>query len=164
MGRHSHIKIKESIEELEYLVSTVKGKKEYLRLQSLLHIKKGTFRTRQELADYLGFHIRTMERWLSKYDSEGISSMLTLNQGAGRKNTIPSQVHEGLAERLQNPNLGFRSYMEALEWVEKNYNHSVSYITLWRYMRTTFGTKIKSPRKSHVKKNPQAKADFLKLT
>ena len=56
------------------------------------------------------------------------------------------------------------SYVDAFIWVQENYDPSVSYSTLRTCMIGFLGSKIKSPRKSHIKKLPEAKADFLKLT
>ena len=81
-----------------------------------------------------------------------------------RKRKISLEVHQGLEARLNTADKGFLSYVSAQQWVKKEYAIELSYNTLRAYMIDFFGTKIKRPRKSHVKKSEEATADFLKLT
>lgn len=81
-----------------------------------------------------------------------------------RKRLVDAQVHQGLSERLNNPNIGFLSYTQTHQWVNETYGVAIKYTTIKNYMIDFFGTKIKRPRKSHINKSKQAKADFLKLT
>ena len=81
-----------------------------------------------------------------------------------RKRKVSKAVHDGLAAKLNDSFQGFGSYVEAVQWVKENYGVSYPYNTLRDYMIAVFGTKIKQPRKSHIKKDTEAQADFLKLT
>lgn len=106
-----------------------------------------------------------MELWLKDYKDKGIESMLICNDVKQvRSRLVSNEVKQGLSERLHNPEQGFSSYVEACQWVKEEYGVSYKYHTLRNYMIAIFGTKIKQPRKSHMKKDPEAQADFLKLT
>ncbi|OEK07404.1 hypothetical protein A8C32_18395 [Flavivirga aquatica] len=80
------------------------------------------------------------------------------------KRKITEEVHDGLSERLNDQEQGFLSYVQAVQWVKETYGIEYKYNTLRDYMIDFFGTKIKQPRKSHIKKSQEAVTDFLKLT
>ena len=106
-----------------------------------------------------------MELWLKVYKDEGIEAMLIGSKPRKpKKRKISKEVHAGLSDKLNDSFEGFRSYVDAVEWVKENYGVSYPYSTLRDYMIDVFGTKIKQPRKSHIKKDPEAQAAFLKLT
>lgn len=165
MGKHISFKVKQTSSELRSLIRKESNSKNILRLQSLLHIKEKTFEKQSDLADHLGYNVRTMELWLKVYKEKGINSMLLgSTPRKARKRKISKEVHDGLANRLNDSFEGFQSYVSAVEWVEENYGVRYPYSTLRDYMIDVFGSKIKQPRKSHVKKDSEAQADFLKLT
>lgn len=165
MGKHISFKVQESCSELRSMIRKESNPKNVLRLQSLLHIKEKTFEKQSDLAQHLGYGVRNMELWLKIYKEQGIEAMLLGSKPRKpRSRKISKEVHAGLAEKLNDSFGGFESYVSAVEWVKENYGISYPYSTLRDYMIDIFGTKIKQPRKSHVKKNPEAQADFLKLT
>lgn len=165
MGKHLSFTVKESSSQLRSMIRKESNSKKILRLQSLLHIKERTFKKQSDLAIHLGYNVRSMELWLKAYKEEGIDSMLIGSKARkAKKRKISKEVHAGLSEKLNDSFGGFQSYVDALEWVKKTYNVDYPYSTLRDYMIDIFGTKIKQPRKSHVKKNLEAQANFLKLT
>lgn len=165
MPKPSTLVIRESISELHSLLRKQNNPKNILRLQSLIHIKENRFSKRSELATHLGYNVRSMELWLNAYKNKGLSGMLIVDKPKQKRTRCISQdIHDGLSERLNDPRKGFTSYIDALQWVQKNYNPDIKYQGLRNYMLDFFGTKIKQPRKSHVNKSEEAKADFLKLT
>lgn len=165
MPKQSTLEVKESFSELQSLLRKQDNPKNVLRLQSLIYIKENRFSKRSELAKYLGYGVRSMELWLKDYKERGLPGLLIpIKEKQKRKRVISNDIHLGLSERLNDPKKGFLSYVDALIWVQENYDPSISYSTLRTYMIDFFGSKIKSPRKSHIKKSEEAKADFLKLT
>ena len=151
--------------ELQSLLRKQDNPKNILSLQSLIHIKENRFKKRTELAKHLGYSVRSMELWLKKYSDYGLEGMLIVDKPKQkRKRCISQDIHDGLSEQLNDPRKGFKSYVQALDWVKENYNSEIHYHGLRNYMIEFFGTKIKQPRKSHVHKSEEAKADFLKLT
>jgi len=165
MGKPISFKVEESSIALRSMIRKESNPKNILRLQSLLHIKEKTFKKQLDVARHLGYNVRSMELWLKIYKEEGIEAMLIGSKPRKvRKRKISKEVHIGLSDKLNDSFEGFESYVSAVEWVKENYGVSYPYSTLRDYMIDVFGTKIKQPRKSHIKKNPEAQADFLKLT
>lgn len=164
MGIHSKLKIVETESELKKLILKQVKLKNKERLRSLLYIKTNKYDTRQKLADFLGYHIRTMERWLTKYKEGGIQSMLIPNKLDRKSHIVTQEIHDGILARVNNPLTGFNSYVEAQHWVEKEFGVKIKYHWLRGYMVKEFGTKIKQPRKSHIKKDEMATEAFLKTT
>jgi len=165
MGKPISFRVLESPSELRSMIRKESNSKNILRLQSLLYIKEAKFKKQSDLASHLGYNVRSMELWLKVYKEDGIKAMLIgFKPRKARKRIISKEVHEGLSDKLHNSYEGFQSYVEAVEWVKDNYGVCYPYSTLRDYMIDVFGTKIKQPRKSHIKKNPEAQADFLKLT
>ena len=165
MGKHISFQVLESSSKLRSMIRKESNSKNVLRLQSLLHIKEKTFKKQSDLATHLGYNVRSMELWLKTYKEEGIEAMLIGSKPRkAKKRKISKEVHAGLSEKLNDSFEGFRSYVHAVEWVKNNYGVSYPYTTLRDYMIDIFGTKIKQPRKSHIKKDPEAQAVFLKLT
>ncbi len=165
MSKQSKLIVKEEVSELSSLLRCQSNPKNIIRIQSLIYIKTSHFTTRIELASSLGYSVRSMEMWLKEYKSKGIKGMLIpVKEKQQRTRKVGKEIYKGLKERLNNPKEGFLSYVSAQRWVEQTYGVSINYNTLRLYMIDFFGTKIKRPRKSHIKKSEQAKADFLKLT
>ncbi len=165
MGKHISFKVKETSTELRLMIRKQSNSKNVIRLQSLLHIRERTFKKQTDLAAHLGYNVRSMEMWLKVYKEQGVEAMLIGSKPRkAKKRKISKEVHAGLSDKLNDSFGGFKSYIEAVKWVEENYEVRYPYTTLRDYMIDIFGTKIKQPRKSHIKKDPEAQADFLKLT
>jgi len=156
--------IKESISELKSLRLKQPSLTKQKRVDCLLYLKMAKFNTRQDLADYLGVHIRTQERWLVIYQEEGIDSMLTNKPKNKASKIITQQVHDGLKARVNSPEAPLLGYWDAQRWVEEEFGVKVKYHWLRAYMIKRFKTKLKTPRKNHIKKDEQAVAAFLKTT
>jgi len=163
MGKSISFVVKEDSTVLRDLIRKSKNSKDVLRLQSLIHIKEGTFDKQSELAKHLGYSVRSMELWLKLYKEGGLEAMLIgKKEKQKRKRIISQDVHIGLSDRLKDGQRGFLSYVQAVQWVKETYGIQYKYNTLRDYMITIFGTKIKRPRKSHIKKDGEAVNAFLK--
>lgn len=154
--------ILESLSELKNLRLKQPTLSKQKRIDCLIHIKTSKFRTRQKLATHLGIHIRTQERWLTKYRDGGISSLLSDLSKARPSKFITPEIHDALKSKLSSSNLPLLGYWEAQQWVEKEFGVQIKYHWLRKYLITHFGTKLKSPRKSHYKKDEQAIEAFFK--
>ena len=75
---------------------------------------------------------------------------------------ITPEIHKGLEQRVNDPNNPFLGYWDAQEWVNEKYNVQVKYQRIREYLKQHFKTKLKSPRKSHYKKDVEAEEAFLK--
>lgn len=165
MPKQSTLEVRESLVELMTILKQQSTSRNTVRIQSLICIKTSQFSKRSELASFLGYNVRSMELWLKQYTEGGLDHMLVaVKEKQKRGRLVGADIHQGLSERLNDPKVGFMSYVQAHKWVSENYGPGITYNTLRNYMIDFFGTKIKRPRKSHIKKSEEAKADFLKLT
>ena len=162
MGKTAYLEIKETLTELNILLSKQKSLKGEKRVKSLILIKTKKFTTRQEVSDYLGIHIRTLERWISTYKSSGIDEMISDKPKNKKSKIITPEIHSGLSQRVNDPKNPFLGYWDAQQWVKNTYQVDVKYQRIREYLKQHFKTKLKSPRKSHYKKNEQAEESFLK--
>jgi len=154
--------IKESLQELKNLRLKQPTLTKQKRLDCLISLKISKFKTRQELANHLRIHIRTQERWLKKYREHGIDSFITDEPKIRTSKIITPQIHDALETKVNSSDSPFLGYWEAQQWVEGTFNVQIKYHWLRKYLITHFKTKLKSPRKSHYKKDGQAIEAFFK--
>ena len=164
MGKKAHLDVKESKSELQKVLAKQKTFNTEKRVRCLIEIKSTRFGTRQELADYLCVHKRTLERWVNNYKSGGIVEMLSDKPKIKQSKIITPIIHQGLEQKVNDPHNPFLGYWEAQNWVQQVYGIEIKYQRIREYMIQHFKTKIKSPRKSHIKKDKQAEEAFLKTT
>ena len=162
MPKYAQIHIIESIEELQSLLKKEKNHRMKVRIKSLILTKEKRFKRRQDLADYLCIGISTLKRWTKEYQKEGIGVFLTPNTGGHRESVISEEIHNALCEKLQDSKDPLRGYNHAVEWVRVNYGEEIYYNTLRQYIIRNFKTKLKTPRKSHYKKDEEAYEAFKK--
>ena len=162
MGKKAYLEVRESLSELKQLQSKQKSLRSEKRIKCLIYIKAERFATRQELADYLSVHIRTMERWLVNYKTGGTVSMLTDKPKKKGSKIINSEIHKDLEQRVNAPHDPFLGYWDAQQWVRDRYGVEVKYHRIREYLIQHFSTKLKVPRKSHYKKDDEAEKAFLK--
>lgn len=162
MAKPQNITIKESFDELKELRKNQKNFKFEKRILWLIYLKENKFKTRKELCEYLDIDPRTQQRWSKQYRDEGIECLLTDLPKKRKSRTITPEIHEALEKRLNSSENGFLGYWEAQEWVNENFDINIQYHWLRKYLITHFRTKLKSPRKSHYKKDDEAEKAFLK--
>ena len=162
MGKAAYLDITESLSELKLLASKQKSIKGEKRVKALILIKENKFKTREEVSDYLGIHIRTLERWVNKYKSSGINHLIQDKPKNKQSKIITPEIHKGLEERVNNSNNPFLGYWDAQEWVNEKYGVQIKYQRIREYLKQHFKTKLKTPRKSHYKKDLEAEDAFLK--
>lgn len=162
MKKAIDIEIIESLSELKKLRTKQPTLLRQKRIDCLIHLKTSKFKTRQELATHLGIHIRTQERWLTKYREGGIALFLTNLPNNRPSKIITPEIHKALESRVNSSETPLLGYWEAQQWIEEEFAVKIKYHWLRKYMVTHFKTKLKSPRKSHYKKDEQAIEAFLK--
>ena len=162
MAHVLQIEVKESIQELR---SALKQSSSRIRprIQMLLEIKKSSFAlTKLELAEKVGVNHNSITSWRRIYRLGGFDLLSKHNQGGKRKIVIDPATHKAIEKRITSSTDGFRSYKELQEWVSTNYISGVKYITILKYVQDKFGAKLKSTRKSHIKKDIEALEAFKK--
>ncbi|HBS11299.1 MAG TPA: transposase [Flavobacteriaceae bacterium] len=162
MGLQSKLVIKESLSELRLLQSKQRNIKSEKRILCLILLKSKKFKTQGEVAEYLGVCRQSIVAWLSKYRLLGISGIVISPTRNKQSKIISSKIHQGLSKKVKDSKNPFLGYWDAQRWVMDNYNVEIQYHWLRVYMIKHFKTKLKSPRKSHYKKDDKAVNAFLK--
>ena len=164
MGKRAELSIKESLSKLKSLKKqpiTI-GKKQ--RVYAFICLKESKFDTRKQLANHLGVHVRSIEKWVRQYKEYGIDDLLVSKPRRKGSKIITAKVHQYLEERVNNPKTPFKGYWDAQQCVKQQHGLEVSYHWLRQYMINHFKTKVKRPRKSHVEKDPNSEEAFFKTT
>lgn len=162
MGRISTLEVKESILELKKLQKQQKTVKAEKRVLCLLFLKTNKFTTQTLLAESLAISRQSLVRWLSLYRKAGIQGILLEPSRNKPSKIITPEIHQGLLEKVQEATSPLLGYLDAQRWVEEKYGVKVKYHWLRVYMIKHFKTKLKVPRKSHIKKDEKAITTFLK--
>jgi transposase len=162
MGRPSQIDIKETAESLQELYRKEKDRRIRARLKCLILIQDKKFSSQRQLANYLGVDYATVKRWLKQYREEGLQSLVVLHSGGKRRSVINAELHQILERKVNDSSDPFLGYWDAVLWVKKVHGIDLKYNTLRTYLIRHFKTKLKSPRKSHYKKDDKAIEAFLK--
>lgn len=156
MGLQSNLLVKESLSELKKLQHKQRNIKSEKRILCLLLIKQKKFKTQSELADYLEVCRQTLVGWLTKYRKLGISGIVIKPTRNKQSKIITPEIHQGLKEKLENSNNPLPGYWDVVDWVYQEYGVEIKYHWLRQYLIKHFKTKLKSPRKSHHKKDQEA--------
>jgi len=164
MSRKCTIIIKESNKQLKSLISKEGNYRIRQRLMCLVYTKEHKFKGQLELSNHLGIDYATIKRWLKQYREEDLESLLAFKTGGNRKSVINNTIHESLSEKLNNSSEPLLGYWDAVLWMKETHGIDVKYNTLRTYLIRHFKTKLKSPRKSHYKKDEQAIIAFKKTT
>lgn len=164
MGKRAVISIKETLSSLKILKRKQSSLAKERRVYALICLKEDKFNTRAQLANHMGITIRSIEKWVVQYNEFGIDDLLKVKPSRRGSKIITAQVHEGLKGKVNNEKEPFRGYWEAQQWVKEKYGIEVNYHRIREYLIKHFGTKVKRPRKSHIDKDPNGQAAFLKTT
>jgi len=162
MGKSSKLIVLESDQELVKLKRLQTDLKSEKRIECLRLLKSKRFPTQEETAHYLGISRQTIVRWITAYNQGGIQGLLPQKTRDKKSKIITSEIHQGLANRVNSSDTPFLGYWDATDWVNAEYGVSIKYHWLRKYLIKHFKTKLKSPRKSHYKKDDQAIDAFLK--
>lgn len=164
MAKPKEFTIREAVSTLEMLRKKQTNFRIEKRLIWLIELKQKRFKTRHELANYLGVSTRAQERWAIKYQQGGLKELLSDKPKKITSRIITKEIHQGLEKRVNSSDNPLLGYWDAVDWVKSEYRVSVSYHLLRYHLIKHFKTKLKSPRKSHYKKDDQAVTAFLKTT
>jgi len=132
------------------------------KVQALYLLKSGLSQSITDVAELLGVHKMTVQRWLKQYNDGGLSSLLKRSRSTGRPRVIPSEVIAGISVKISEESCEFKSYKEIAAWVEDNYQVSIKYQTLHKQVRYRMKAKLKVPRRLSSKKDPAAAIEFKK--
>lgn len=162
MANHLKIEIKESREELEKRLQKETQANLKDRLRVLYWLKKRKVKTRKEIAELLGRDESTIYRWLRKYKQEGLEGLMRENKAKGQPKKIPDNVLYHLEQRLNNEKEGFTSYKQIQQWLQEKWGLKVAYSTVYNVVHYSKKAKLKVPRPSNPKANPEVQEEFKK--
>ena len=161
MSRPLTIFIIETADELKQLMHTQQKAKLKERIQALYLLKNERAKTLQDLADFLGRSISTIESWLTRYRKKGVLGLLAWNYHGGQPPAIPEPVLTALREKLSQPQ-GFKSYGEIQQWLKEEYGLEIHYKTVHQTVHYKLKAKLKVARPTHIKRNDTAVVEFKK--
>ena len=164
MSKRREFKVVETIDEIKKLRVKQSSLYKERRLLWLQIIKESKEITREASSLKSGISLRTQERWIQRYISGGIESLLNDAPNLKKSKIITEEIHKGLSERVNSSKDPFLGYRDAKDWVLSEYGVEITYHWLRAYLIKNFKIKLKSPRKSHYKKDDQAIDAFLKTT
>ena len=162
MPTKSKITVTETPQSLKNLLRSSVNHKIKLKIRSLILLQSGNFNRQKDIANHLGIGYSTIKSWYSDYSKNGIGLFLSIKEKGKPKSLISKEVHEALKLKLNTSEDPLLGYWDAVIWVKNCFQLDIKYATLRKYMITNFGSKLKSPRKAHYKKDKQATEAFLK--
>ncbi len=162
MGRNSQIQIKETLGALNNYKTFVTSYKSSQKLELLLLIQSGNSTSLSAIAAHLSIDYSTLHRWLRSYREKGIEAYLQPSKRNRASKIITPSIHKELEELLRQERAVFNGYKDVQHWLEANHGVKIEYQWLWKYLTTKMGATLKMPRKSNVKKDKEASAEFFK--
>lgn len=165
MASPKQFHIKETVKELRKLQ---KGSIPLIanRLRALIEFKKNedVGISKRSVADIIGANHNSVQTWRDLYIQGGIKALMGYIKHEGRPSLITEQEHKQIESKLKDPKNGLRGYVELQAWIEQEFKKPIKYNTLLKYSIREFGSKVKVARKSHVKKDKNAVANFKKTS
>ena len=163
MSNAKSLIVSESIKELSGLrkgSSDTQNK----RLSMLIEIRreKDIALTKRDLAKRIGVDPNSITAWKKLYGQAGITALMADGRIGFKPSLVTAEVHKKIELKLKDPKNAIRGYVELQDWVKSELGMDLKYITLLKYTKKHFGSKIKVARKSHVKKDAEAVATFKK--
>ena len=149
-------------DELKILLAQQKTTLARKKVQAIYWLKSGISPSITHVAQLLGVHRTTVQRWLKKYHNGGLEQLLEIKPITGRPQSIPAQIVASIKEKISQEYGGFKSYKEIGTWLEQSYNLSVKYSTIHNQVRYRLKAKLKVPRPDSTKKDPTASLAFKK--
>lgn len=164
MPKKINISVKESEKELRLLLTKTTTDRVRGRIKALLLLKQNKVHYQSQLATKLGFTEKTIREWLKLYESEGLTSLLTVRVGGNRDSVLSKKVLQFIETQLNNPQTTITSYVELQQLIEDTLGETINYKTLNGYCNRVYKSKLKVSRKSHYKQDSQAIEAFKKTT
>jgi len=165
MSRPKVFEIKESEKEIKAIMkksSPMIAK----RLHSLLIFKKNEKNgiSRRDVAEEIGVDPNSVQAWRQLYIEGGIKALLSHNKVGYKKSIITDEQEKVLKEQLDKPDNGFVGFVELLNWFNNQFGTDINYKTFHGFVVRKYQAKIKTARKSHVKKDAVLVEDFKKTS
>jgi transposase len=161
MSRPLNIFIIETVDQLKQLMHAQQKAKLKERIQALYLLKNERAKTLQDVADFLGRSISTIESWLTLYRKKGLFGLLAWNYQGGQPPAIPEPVLTEWREKLSQPQ-GFKNYGEIQQWLKEEYGLEIHYKTVHQTVHYKLKAKLKVARPTPIKRDDTAVVEFKK--
>lgn len=136
------------------------------RLQALLIFKRNesTGISKREVADQIGVNHNSIQTWRTIYIKGGINAVISHSKKGFKPSKINKAQEKALGQKLNDPFNGISGFKELLDWFNKTFNTNIHYKTFYGHVVRKYEAKIKTARKSHIKKDPAAVEAFKKTS
>ncbi len=165
MSAPKAFRIKESISEIKKLL---KGSDPMIakRLHALLVFKQHeeTGISKREAAESIGVNHNSIQTWRSLYIAGGLEGLMSHRKIGYKPSVITAEQQAAIKEQMHKPDNGFVGFIELLTWFNEKFNTDVNYKTFHGFVVRKFDAKIKTARKVHAKKDPEAVDAFKKTS
>jgi putative transposase len=155
-------RLEANVSELKIIMQRQRSITNPQKVQALYLLKSGSSQSITDVAELLGVHRITVQRWLKQYSNGGLSELLKLRRATGRPRVISQEVISGISTKISEETCQFKSYKEIGKWVEDNYQVSVKYQSLHKQLHYRMKAKLKVPRRVSNKKDELAAIEFKK--
>ena len=154
-------KIKESAEEIREMLKKETQVKKQSRLQALYLIVQKEAKSRNRVAQMLGFNRNSISEWFALYEAGGIEKMLEIGKPSGAKPKMTAAAIADIKAILATEK-GFRTYKEIHQMVVEKHQIEIGYGGVHKLVRYKLAAKAKSPRPSNPKKKRLKSESFEK--
>ena len=136
------------------------------RLHALLVFKRNEDDgiSKRVVADEIGVNHNSVQTWRTLYIEGGIKMLISHSNIGYKPSKINEKQEQALKEKLNNPHNGIVGFIELLDWYNKTFQTDINYKTFHGFVVRKFKAKIKTARKSHIKKDLQVVEAFKKTS
>ncbi len=165
MAAPKKFNIKESENQIKQLMknsNTMIAK----RLHALLIFKRNEDDgiSKRDVADEIGVNHNSIQTWRRLYIDGGLKMLMSHSNIGYKPSKINEKQEQALKEKLNNPHNGIVGFIELLDWYNKTFQANINYKTFHGFVVRKFNAKIKTARKSHIKKDLQEVEAFKKTS
>ena len=144
--------ITESAEDLKALLRKSTQKHQIQRLSALYLLQSGKAKNRTQVAELLSVHRISVGHWLETYETEGLEKLLKRRYAPGHLPLLTEEQRDVLRAELQKPE-GFSSYVQIQQYITDTFGVEMKDKAVYALVHDKWGSKLKVPRKSYVKKH-----------
>jgi putative transposase len=116
-------RIEDTVTELKIIMSQQRTVTNRQKVQALYLLKSGLNQSITDVAEVLGVHRITVQRWFKQYSEGGLSSLLKLGQSTGRPRAISSEIIAGISTKsIPNP-----ANLRAIKKLRNGWKRTIKY-------------------------------------
>jgi transposase len=140
-GRKLEVDWQEDEQTLYELYKQERDHQNRTRLQALWLLRRG--HTEKEVAQIVGIHIRTVQRWVSWYREGGVENILGHRHGGhgGQESRLTLEQEQELKEKSREGE--FRTIWDGVAWVKETFGIEYTYWGMrWVFERLDLKKKV----------------------